>query len=63
MFDPADLKDFLSLVQYHPSQRLIFCLTQFKPFKQASATRQEIMEGIPKYTNSEPLIQIGEVKL
>jgi len=24
---------------------------------------QEIMEDIPKYTNSEPLIQIGEVKL
>ena len=24
---------------------------------------QEIMEDIPKYTNSEPLLQIGEVKL
>jgi uncharacterized protein (TIGR02118 family) len=24
---------------------------------------QEIMEDIPKYTNSEPLVQIGEVKL
>jgi uncharacterized protein (TIGR02118 family) len=24
---------------------------------------QEIIEDIPKYTNSEPLIQIGEVKL
>jgi len=24
---------------------------------------QEILEDIPKYTNSEPLIQIGEVKL
>jgi uncharacterized protein (TIGR02118 family) len=24
---------------------------------------QEIMDDIPKYTNSEPLIQIGEVKL
>jgi len=24
---------------------------------------QEIMEDIPKYTNSEPLIQIGEVKV
>jgi len=24
---------------------------------------QEIMEGIPKYTNSQPLLQIGEVKL
>ena len=27
------------------------------------ALAQEIMEDIPKYTNSEPLIQIGEVKL
>jgi hypothetical protein len=25
--------------------------------------RSEIMEDIPKYTTSEPLIQIGEVKL
>ena len=24
---------------------------------------QEIMDDIPKYTNSEPLVQIGEVKL
>jgi hypothetical protein len=24
---------------------------------------QEMMEDIPKYTNSEPLVQIGEVKL
>lgn len=24
---------------------------------------QEIMEDIPRYTNSEPLVQIGEVKL
>jgi len=24
---------------------------------------QEIMEDIPKYTNSEPMVQIGEVKL
>ena len=24
---------------------------------------QEIMEDIPKYTNSEPILQIGEVKL
>jgi len=24
---------------------------------------QEIMEDIPKYTNSEPVVQIGEVKL
>jgi uncharacterized protein (TIGR02118 family) len=24
---------------------------------------QQIMEDIPKYTNSEPLVQIGEVKL
>jgi len=33
-------------------------------FQQSFGTHaQEIMEDIPKYTNSEPLVQIGEVKL
>ena len=47
---------------YATSCHLLF--DSLKPIKRASArTTQEIIEDIPKYTNSEPLIQIGEVKL
>lgn len=48
--------------RYVTTAHLVF--DSVEAFQQSfGAHLQEIMEDIPKYTNSEPVLQIGEVKL
>jgi uncharacterized protein (TIGR02118 family) len=50
-----------------PARYIVICNLLFDSAQSYQASfgphAQEIMEDIPKYTNSEPVVQIGEVKL